>query len=145
MQRLALVLCFLAGLFTPNLLGSDNVYAAYIPQGVNCSNQIVLNQTTSTDLHTFTATGYICYMFVVSATTQNINLVNGTGTVCASSIAGILGGTTAATGPNLVANEGWSSGNGLGVIAQMTSSAFHLCLLQSGSGQISGIIRYADQ
>jgi hypothetical protein len=124
---------------------SERAEAAYMPQGVVCNNQIVLNQTTSTDLHTFTNTGFICYIFLVSATTQNINLVNGTGTVCATSTAGILGGTTAATGPNLLASEGWSAGNGIGVVAQMTASASHLCLLQSSTGQISGIIRYADQ
>jgi hypothetical protein len=114
-------------------------------EGPQCTSSVQINQTTGTDLKTFTNTGYICFVLMVTATTQNLNLVTGTGSVCASGTAGLLGGTTAATGLNLAANGGFSSGTGLVPIMKAASSAQHLCLLQSGSGQVSGTILYSDQ
>ena len=120
--------------------------AAYIPfPGPQCTSQINVNQITGTDLKTFTNGIHICFVFLVSATTQNIALVAGTGTVCATSPLSVAGGTTAATGPNLVANEGFVLGTGLYPIAELATTAQHLCLLQSSTGQISGWIRYVDQ
>jgi hypothetical protein len=120
--------------------------AAFIPfPGPQCTSSVQINQITGTDLKTFTNTGYICFVFLVSATAQNVSLVNGTGTVCATGTNGMLGGTTAATGQNLAANEGFVLGVGFYPITQTSTTAQHMCLLQSSTGQISGIIRYADQ
>jgi hypothetical protein len=88
---------------------------------------------------------YFCSIFIISATAQNVNIVEGTGTVCATSIAGITGGTTAATGPNLAANSGWTLGNGGATVASGATNANNICLLQSGSGQLSGVVTWVQR
>src|SRR6185312_15157443 len=59
---------------------------------------------------------YICSIDVVSATAQNVALVEGTGTTCATNIFGLAGGTTAATGWNFAANSGLVKGSGIGTV-----------------------------
>jgi hypothetical protein len=110
-----------------------------------CQSQIAINQTASQDLRTFTNTGYLCSVFISSATAQSLNLVDGTGSLCGTSTGGILGGTTAALGLNGAANTIIQMGGDRAIIAQTTAAAHHLCLLQSGSGQVSGFIRYVDR
>ena len=107
---------------------------------------VVIDQTSGEQLVTGTASEriYICSIQLVTASAQNISLVSGTGTVCATSTGPLMGGTTAATGWNLAANGGLSMGNGLGSLAQTDTNADNVCLLQSGSGQISGSISYVS-
>ena len=84
----------------------------------------------------------------MSATAQNIALVSGTGTVCATSLGPMLGGTTAATGFNFAANGGIVLGNGAATIAKSDTDADNVCILMSSTGQLSGVISYvaaADQ
>jgi len=86
---------------------------------------------------------------ITSATAQNIALVEGTGSVCATNIFGLAGGTTAATGWNLAANGGLTKGAGSGTIyspsADTNATAANVCLLSSSTGQISGQITYVQQ
>jgi hypothetical protein len=105
---------------------------------------VAVNQTTGTQLFAGTASNrtYICHASLVTATAQNIALVSGTGTVCATSIGPIFGGTTAATGWNFSANSGISLGNGSGAVGKSDTDADNICLLQSGAGQVSGVIAY---
>jgi hypothetical protein len=92
---------------------------------------------------------YICSYHLVSATAQNIALVEGTGTVCATNIFGLAGGTTAATGWNLAANGGIAEGSGAGTVvspsADTNGTAANVCLLLSSTGQTSGHITYVQQ
>lgn len=118
-----------------------HVRAAFVPTGA-CTLQIAVNQTTSTDLKTFTNKAYICYVFLISATAQNVSLVQGTGSVCATSTVALIGGTTASAA--LAANGGFVVEVAPGGYVKMTTTAQHLCLLQSGSGNISGVIGYID-
>ncbi len=113
---------------------------------VACDNWTAINQTTGTQIITGTSAKktYICSINLVSATAQNVALVGGTGSVCATSTHAIAGGTTAATGWNLAANGGLAQGSGLGVIMQAGTAADNLCILQSGSGQISGTIAWTQ-
>jgi hypothetical protein len=91
-------------------------------------------------------TTYICAIDIVTATAQNIALVEGTGTVCATGIAAMAGGTTAATGWNFAANAGLAKGNGDGsVYIASGASGDNVCLLLSGSGQTSGSMEYVQQ
>lgn len=103
---------------------------------------VIINQTTGTQLITG-ATGtrvYICSLALVTASAQNLALVQGTGTVCATGVAGLMGGATAATGFNLAANQELVIGNGSAAVVWTTANAVNVCLLQSGSGQVSGMI-----
>lgn len=87
---------------------------------------------------------YICSIFYVTATAQNIALVEGTGTVCATGIAGMAGGSTAATGQNWAANSGWTNPATGFWHAKTATTANNVCLLQSGTGQISGVVTYVQ-
>lgn len=109
-----------------------------------CDTWVAINQTAGAQLITGVAAKkvYICSINLVTATAQNIALVGGTGTVCATTPHAIAGGTTAATGWNLAANGGLTQGSGVGVIMQSGTAADNVCLLQSSTGQVSGAISY---
>lgn len=109
--------------------------------------QVLINQTTSTQVLAGTSSVkiYVCSFHLISATAQNIAVVEGTGSVCATGIAGVAGGTTAATGWNLAANSGLSLGTGGKWIMQTATNADNFCILQSGAGQVSGSFTYVKQ
>lgn len=113
-----------------------------------CTEFANIEQTSGEQIITGVASRriYICSLNLVTATAQNIAVVAGTGTVCATTtvaVPGTSGGATAATGWNLAANSGIVLGGGLGAIAKTTVNQDNLCILQSGSGQVSGAIAYA--
>lgn len=91
------------------------------------------------------ANTYICSLHLVSALAQNIALVEGTGTVCATGVAGMEGGSTAATGWNLAANQAVTLGMGSHWIVNTATATDDVCLLLSGAGQTSGSIQYVQQ
>lgn len=105
---------------------------------------VQISQTTGTQLITGTASEriYICSLQLMTATAQNIALVDGTGSVCATSPTGLLGGSTAATGWNFAANGGIVLPTTRDSWAKTSSDSDNVCLLQSGSGQISGSLTY---
>jgi hypothetical protein len=105
---------------------------------------VPISQTTGTQLFAGTASNrtYICSISVVSATAQNIALVSGTGTVCATSTGAMAGGITAATGWNFAANGGLVLGNGAATIAKSDTDADNICILMSSTGQLSGTLSY---
>ena len=82
----------------------------------------------------------ICALDLVSATAENIALTEGTGTTCATGTAGLGGGSTPATGWNFSANGGLTKGNGQGLMYRVATTADNVCLLVSGSGQVTGSI-----
>ena len=108
---------------------------------------INISQTTGTQLITGTSSEriYICSLQLLSATAQNVALVDGTGTVCATGVAGMLGGSTAATGWNFAANNGLVLPFHRNGWSKTSSDADNVCLLQSGSGQISGSLSYVSR
>jgi len=113
-----------------------------------CDTRAKINQTAGAQIITGTASKktYICSINLVTATAQNIAIVEGTGVTCGTGTAGVsTGGTTAATGWNLAANGGLTQGSGLGVImAADSAAADNVCILQSGTGQVSGVISYTQ-
>lgn len=89
---------------------------------------------------------YICFLqFAASATADNVALVEGTGTTCATSIAGMAGGTTAATGWNLLANGSVTAGTIQNWAFKSATLADNVCLLASSGAQISGTVQYVQQ
>lgn len=89
---------------------------------------------------------YICSINIVSASANNVALIEGTKTTtdCDTSTAGMAGGTTAATGWNFAANSGLTQGTGIGVVAATATANHDVCLLASGSGQVSGVISWTQ-
>jgi hypothetical protein len=86
---------------------------------------------------------WICSIFVMGADAENVSLVEGSGATCATGTAAVIGGTTAAAGPNMAANGGFAPGNGLGTIAATVTPGNSLCLFQSGSGRVAGNLTFA--
>jgi hypothetical protein len=105
-----------------------------------------ISQTGNTQLVAGTASKkiYVCSIHVVAAAATNVAVVEGTGSVCATSTAGVsgFGGTTAATGWNFAANGGIALGNGDSSLGAEGTSGDNLCIYNSGSGQVSGGISY---
>ena len=126
-----------------NALGA--VWVAHIdPCSSLAKIYVPISQATGTQLLTGTASNrtYVCNVTVMSATAQNIALVSGTGTVCATSTAAMIGGTSAATGWNFAANGGIVLGDGGFSIAKSSVDAHNVCLLMSSTGQVSGVLGY---
>lgn len=112
---------------------------------------INLNQTANTRVLVGVSAKhwYICSILIPEQTAaQNIALVEGTGTVCATNtiaVPGITGGSgTAATGANLTINQGFAFGSGGFSVGETSVAADDVCLLQSGSSQLSGGITAVD-
>jgi hypothetical protein len=87
---------------------------------------------------------FVCSVFLVTATAQNIAFVEGTGTTCATSTAALAGGSTAATGQNWAANGGFTMGTGQSWIMKTATSGDNICVLLSGTGQTSGNVTYVQ-
>lgn len=117
------------------------------PCQVNAGSQALISLTASGQLITGTASKqtYICALDLVTATAQNIALVEGTGTTCGTGTAGMAGGTTAATGWNFAANSGLVKGAGSNWVFKTATAADNVCLLLSSTGQTSGSVRYVQQ
>jgi hypothetical protein len=108
-----------------------------------CTAVKPISQTASTDLVTSTNKLHICGYKLISATAQNLSLVEGTGSTCGTGTAALDGATTAANGSAVAANGGWGLVSERPFMVTQTT-ADHLCLLQSGSGLVAGFISYID-
>jgi len=113
----------------------------------NTRASVNINQAAGAQLITGVAgkQTYICSFNVVTATAQNLALVEGTGVACATGTAGMAGGATAATGWNFAANGGMALASAGFWIFKTASAADNVCLLQSGTGQVSGNLTYVQQ
>ena len=125
--------------FSPNSLGCAG-------QSIANTRKAVISQTAGAQIITGAASKqtYLCSILLVSATAQSVNFVEGTGTTCGTGTAGLTGGTTAATGLSLAANGAVSRGVGSELTTFTTTAADNVCLLQSSTGQVSGVIIYTQ-
>jgi hypothetical protein len=119
------------------------------PCQTNAKSYLNINQTANAQLVAGTSGKkiYVCSINLVTATAQNIALVEGTGTTCGTGTAGVtgFGGSTAATGWNLAANGGLTYGSGGFALGAEGTAADNLCLFQSSTGQVSGGLSYVVQ
>jgi hypothetical protein len=119
------------------------------PCQANAKSYVSINQTANAQLVAGTASKkiYPCSVHIVTATAQNIALVEGTGSTCGTGTAGVtgFGGATAATGWNFAANGGIAYGDGSSALGAEGTAADNLCLFQSGTGQVSGGLSYVVQ
>lgn len=119
------------------------------PCSGNAANKKTVNINTTANVQLATGQAsrkiYVCSVFIAPMpTATNIAFATGTGTVCATGIAGFItgGDGTAAKGANVAANGGWTYGNGQGTVAKGATVGDNLCLLVSAANQISGSITY---
>ena len=124
---------------SPNSLGCAGMpitSTTSTPISITASTQII-NGTSAKQI-------YICSINLIASAADNVAIVEGTGTTCTTGVAGIAGGSTAATGWNLAANGGLAWGNGQGVIARTATAANDVCLLVSDGAQVSGSVVWAQ-
>jgi len=111
-----------------------------------CDNWKPVSITANTQILTGVAAKqtYICSINLIVSAADNVALVEGTGTTCGTGTAGMAGGATAATGWNFAANGGLAHGTGHGAIARTATAADNVCLLVSGTAQVSGVISWTQ-
>ena len=86
---------------------------------------------------------YICFIdlhIVTNGQNNNVNLVEGTGTNCSSVSAGLMGGTTAATGPNLDSSDWLLMGNGSAAVMVTATAGDNVCYVATGATGIAGAL-----
>jgi hypothetical protein len=89
---------------------------------------------------------YICHIHLVTNALNNVAMTEGTGTNCGTGTAGVIGGTTAASGWNFAANSGIALGNGsAATIAAAVANADDVCLNPSAATQLSGQVVWVQQ
>lgn len=116
---------------------------------ISCDNSAAVSMSTATTTQIVAISGtagrtYICSINLVAAAADNVALISGSGTNCASNVAGLAGGTTAATGWNFAANGGLTQGSGLGMIYKTVTTNNEICLVTSAATQLSGTITYTQ-
>lgn len=109
-----------------------------------CPNYAAISQTADTAVITATASQYvyICSIILVAGAAEVVSIWEGTGTACGTSSAAMLGSTTEANGLSVAANGGFSAVNGLPFL-RTASTNVDVCVRQSGSNRVSGVITYA--
>jgi hypothetical protein len=116
---------------------------------VACDNSAAINMSTATTTQIIAISGtsgrtYICGIHLVVGAADNVALISGSGTNCASNQAGLAGGTSAASGWNFAANGGLSWGSGFGLLFKTATTNNEVCLVTSAAAQVSGTITYTQ-
>lgn len=120
------------------------------PCQANVKSYFATSGTASVKIITGTAAKktYICSINVVVGAAQNVAIVEGTGTTCATSTVtypGLSGGTTAAGGWNFAANGGIAYGNGSAAVGQATTAADDVCAFVANAVQTNVSGTYVQQ
>lgn len=89
---------------------------------------------------------YICGLIITSSSTaETFSVIEGSGSTCATTPIALIGAPTAASGLTLAANTPLQAGNGGAAVAIASRTASDVCILQSGSNRISGVLIYVQQ
>ena len=106
-----------------------------------CPSVLALSQTASTNLITSTNRLHICSILIVSAAVQSLSLVEGVGTTCGTNTAALIGSTSASLSAQTSTGFAMTAER---PFLETKTTGDALCLLQSGSGNLSGMITYID-
>lgn len=143
----AFIFCLLA-LFINGAKAETVHFPTYDPCLEQSHTYTPVSITAATNTQVITgATGkkiYICSIVLVAGTADNVGIVEGSGSVCATNTAGVIGGATATNGVNAAANGGFAMGGQMAVAATATSGD-NLCLFPSSAGPLSGHIVSVQQ
>lgn len=147
------LLVFLAALWkAPSVKFPLSVQAQSLSDPCLTQTPLVLEVNEATSSTTTLISGitglntYICGLALfLGGSATNINLVEGTGSNCSTISAGLLGGTTAATGANLAASQSILLEAGGHWVMKTATSGDNVCYAASGSTQVSGFIKYFQQ
>lgn len=132
-------------------LNTNNVGALWVSQVDPCSSEAKLTTpislTTDTVIIAAVASkkNYICAISIVAGAAEIVSITEGTGSVCATSEAALMGSTTDANGASFAANGGMAAiGSNSTVIAGITANV-DTCLNVSGSNRVSGFVTYVQR
>ena len=136
---------------TTDLVAADltkiaGVAIAVDPCTTDVPSYVAISQAADTQLVAVDGTKviYVCGILAVVTTAEVLNIVKGTGTVCATNKAAIVGSTTDANGVPFGANGGWTWPNA-GHTQFKTAAGDALCLTQGGTVQTSGVLIYVQK
>ncbi len=90
---------------------------------------------------------YICSLALIASGATVFSIADGTksSTECDTAAEAVIGAAVASHGLSLAANGGISFGSGNGTVARTITAAHDLCLFQSGSVDLSGVLTYVQQ
>lgn len=116
---------------------------------ISCDNSSAVNMSTATTTQIVAISGsggrtYICAIDLVTNAANNVALISGSGSNCASNQAGLAGGVTAASGWNFTTNGGIAAGSGLGMLFKSVTTNNEICLVTSAATQLSGSISWTQ-
>lgn len=148
-----------AGVVTPNVMGvQGNANGVPIPITVSSSTDpcgsstttkvsipISISTATTTEIIDASASNkaYICSIVLYTDAANDVGIVEDANNTCASPDAGIFGGTSAATGFNFAANQGFVAAGGNGTVTKTQSTNVNVCIITSAATQLNGAITYA--
>lgn len=137
----------LAGAVLLCLAGHASAQQNSDPCQSNAKTTAPISQATSTTLLSGAAArkNYVCGIVIIGSDAENVSLIEGSGAGCAASPLALIGNLTAASGMNLPANGGFALGNGGATVAAGSNANFNVCLLQSGTGTVGGVLIYVQQ
>ena len=137
---------------TPLNVNSTQVAGSTIvvdPCTVNTPTYTPISITTATTTRIVAPTAskrtYVCSILLLSAGTDNVGVVEGTGGTCGTGTAGVIGGTTAANGLNFTAQTGVAWGNGAAAIFATAGTNVDLCLITSAAVVLAGHVKWVAQ
>jgi hypothetical protein len=122
--------------------------------GDPCTFQLKTNQAFNTTTNLQLVAGvaakkvYVCALSMIANAAVAVSIVEGSGSVCATSPAAVIGSSTAVASTNglqLAANGGMTFGGGHATVASSNTSTNALCLLVSSAVLVSGNLTYVQQ
>ena len=88
---------------------------------------------------------FICSIDLFAFAADNIAIVEGTGGTCGAGTAGIVGGTTTATGISFPAQGGLAKGTGASAVWATAGTNVDFCLITSTTGPLTGTVAWVQQ
>jgi hypothetical protein len=144
---LSLVL-FLSGVYTASLFSPRaRAQSTYAP--IQCNQSVAISSATSVQIVTAANANMrvvVCNVSLGSIGGSSFSIVEGTGSVCATNIKAMGGGTTAAAGWGIAANGSpVQFGSGLGPVMSTQVLGDNVCLIVAGTGPLAGTVAFEQQ
>jgi hypothetical protein len=137
------------GASSPVVLAQNQLMAD--PCTYAAKTNVAINGTANVQLVAASVSGqkiYVCSALLVANALVAVSIVEGTGSVCATGPAAVIGSSTAVAATNglqLAANSGLSLGSGNATVAATATTNTALCLLVSSAVQVAGNITYVQR
>lgn len=111
-----------------------------------CTTLINISQTATTKIVSGSSGKkiYICAVKLYTETAQSVNLIEGTGTTCATGTQGVDGVSSTTPTTLYLAGQGWNLAASTPFLVAKNATD-DLCVAQSSTGHVSGFVSYALQ